>query len=226
MPITATTTLGEIVTEDARRTRVLEGFGLDYCCDGAQLLGDAVRAAGLDLGAVTAALDLPADSAPVSQTPGDAATLAHDIIDTHHAYMWQEIPRLAELVEKIYRVHGERHPELGRVRELYVRLVAELDPHMTREERSVFPAISKLEKGGAAAGDLGAAIDRLVDEHQVVGDLFKELNAVTGGYQVPADGCTSYRMTYEGLAEMEHDLHVHIHKENNILFPAARKLAP
>lgn len=226
MPIAATATLGDLVTEDSRRSRVLEKFGLDYCCDGAQTLADAATAAGLEVDAVISALELPSDAPAPTATPGDNAALAHDIIDTHHAYMWEEMPRLSELMDTIVRVHGERHPELAGIRDVYRQIVTELDPHMTREERSVFPAISKAEKGAAAAAaGLGAAIDQLIDEHQVVGDLFKKLNAMTGGYTVPEDGCHTYRMTFEGFAEMEHDLHVHIHKENNILFPAARELA-
>lgn len=227
MSVDTSASLGDLVTADPRRSRVLESFGLDYCCDGAQSLTDAATKAGLDLARLVSALNLPDAPPPVVAAPGDSAALAHDIVDTHHAYMWEEMPRLTELVEKIYRVHGDRHPELARVRELYLRIVAELEPHMTREERSVFPAISKMEKGlpVSAAVDMDATLDQLVDEHQVVGDLFKQLNELTGGYETPADGCHSYRMTYDALREMEHDLHVHIHKENNILFPAARTLA-
>lgn len=227
MPVSAAATLGDLVTEDSRRSRVFEKLGLDYCCNGADSLHVAATAAGLNVDEVIAALDLPADDAAPAVAPGNNAALAHDIVDTHHAYMWEEMPRLAALVDKIHRVHGERHPELAQVHQLFTKIVAELDPHMTREERSVFPAISKMEKGQptVGAGEMDATIDQLVDEHQVVGDLFRELNTLTNGYSVPDDGCNSYRMTYEGLREMEHDLHVHIHKENNILFPAARKLA-
>lgn len=226
MPISATASLGDLVTEDSRRSRVLEKFGLDYCCNGADSLADASKAAGIDIDAVIAALDLPDVPASAPGTAGDNASLAHDIVDTHHAYMWEEMPRLAALVEKVYRVHGERHPELKQVHAAFFKAMSALEPHMTAEERSVFPTISKLEKGQPATGAdvLSATLDRLVDEHQEVGDLFHEIKRLTGGYTWPADGCNSYKMMLEGLSEMELDLHEHIHKENNILFPAARKL--
>lgn len=226
MPVIATATLGDLVTEDARRSRILEKYGLDYCCNGGDTLADASAAAGLNLDEVTAALDLPDTPAPVSRAAGDNASLAHDIVDTHHAYMWEEMPRLAALVEKVFRVHGERHPELEEVHSAFFTAMAELEPHMTVEERSVFPTISKLEKGQRpqAADTLDETLDRLVDEHQVVGDLFHQIKQLTNDYTPPADGCNSYRMMLQGLDEMERDLHEHIHKENNILFPAARKL--
>lgn len=130
-------------------------------------------------------------------------------------------------MEKVNRVHGARHFELATVNELFTRAVAALDPHMTKEERVVFPAISRLERTGSAsvAGPLSDHIDMLVQEHAVVGDLFEEVNVVTGSYTVLEDGCGSYRAMLDGLRDMELDLHEHLHKENNILFPGALELA-
>lgn len=227
MIVGASTTLADLVIEDGRRARVLERFGIDYCCHGHRSLSDASAEAEVGLDDVRMALDLPEVSAHEttarSQGRGD---LAHDIVDTHHAYMWQEMPRLQSLVEKVHRVHGDRHPELARVDALFTEAVAALDPHMTKEERSVFPAISRLEKTGSpgAGGPLAEPIAVLIQEHTLVGDLFKEINSVTVSYTVPEDGCASYRAMLDGLREMELDLHEHIHKENNILFPGVLKL--
>lgn len=222
MTVDTNATLGDLVTEDPRRSRVLEKFGIDYCCNGQRALVDATSAAGLDLDVVTKALDLP-DPTP---TPGghealENAVLAHDIVDTHHAYMWEEMPRLQALVDKVDTVHGERHPELAGVRAAFTDAVTALDPHMTTEERVVFPAISRLEKTQAlsAFGSFAAPIQELRDEHDAVGRLFKQLRSLTADYAVPADACNSYRAMLQGLEEMELDLHEHIHKENNILFP-------
>ncbi len=226
MAIEAHTTLADLVIEDSRRARVLEGFGLDYCCEGHRSLSDATTAADVDLDEVRKALDLPEAAAQSTAKSQEAADLAHDIVDTHHAYMWEEMPRLQALVEKVHKVHGDRHPELAGVNDLFTKAVAELDPHMTREERSVFPAISRMEKTWSAGSprSLAGHIETLVQEHIVVGDLFKEINAVTGSYTVPEDACGSYRAMLDGLRDMELDLHEHIHKENNILFPSALKL--
>ncbi len=219
-------TLADLVIEDARRARVLEGFGLDYCCHGQRTLEDSAREAAVDLDAVIKALDLPTDTTPAASKSQERAALAHEIVDTHHAYMWEEMPRLQALVEKVHQVHGDGHPELSQVNELFAEAVTALDPHMTKEERIIFPAISRLEKTGSSgsAGPLTGHIETLVEEHTVVGDLFKEINSVTENYAVPQDACGSYRAMLDGLKEMELDLHEHIHKENNVLFPDALAL--
>jgi len=226
MSVDTSSTLADLVIEDSRRARVLEQFQLDYCCNGDRTLSEAAAAANVDLEEINTALDLPPETVRESTGSQERAALAHDIVDTHHAYMWEEMPRLQALVEKVHQVHGERHPELSTVHELFTEAVAALDPHMTKEERSVFPAISRLEKTGTpgTSGSLAEQVDLLMQEHTVVGDLFKEIRSVTAGYAVPEDGCASYRAMLDGLREMELDLHEHIHKENNILFPGALEL--
>jgi len=228
MSVDTSATLGDLVTEDPRRSRILERFGIDYCCSGQRSLADATNEAGLDLAEVAQALDLPEDSsAPQGATPRENAVLAHDIVDTHHAYMWEEMPRLQALVDKVQGVHGDRHPELARVRAAYTEAVAALDPHMTTEERVVFPAITRFEKSGAASATFGSfaePIEQLRAEHDAVGQLFKEIRTLTDGYAAPEDACNSYRAMLKGLEEMELDLHEHIHKENNVLFPRVLKL--
>lgn len=223
MAVATTATLGDLVAEDPRRSRVLEQLGLDYCCNGQRPLEEAARTAGLDLADVSARLDLPGEPPAVVAGDLEMAALAHDIVDTHHAYTWEEMPRLQALVDKVAGVHGERHPELAVVKELYGRVVAELEPHMTREERVIFPAISRLEKTQApvrlASGDFSDALRELIAEHDVVGDLLTQIHELTGGHTPPQDACNSYRAMLTGLAELEHDVHEHVHKENNLLFP-------
>jgi regulator of cell morphogenesis and NO signaling len=224
MSIDHRATLSELVTADPRRARVLETFGLDYCCHGERPLDEATVEAGLDVAAVSAALDIADVVAAVAPAgPTQNAALAHDIVDAHHAYMWEEMPRLRALVEKVATVHGTRHPELAQVQSDFEQVVAELDPHMTREERVVFPAIARMEKTQqpAPSGSLVESIGQLRAEHDAVGALFKHIRSTTDGYAVPADACNSYRAMLTGLQEMELDLHQHIHKENNILFPRA-----
>src|SRR5690625_663579 len=221
MCIDVNASLGDLAIEDPRRTKVFADFGLDYCCHGHVSLAQAVTESELDIETVRAALTIPGPAPSDEARDRAQSALAHDIVDTHHAYMWEEMPRLRELVDKVAQVHGASHPELAEVQTTYTAAIAALDPHMTMEERVVFPAISRIKKAGVAAppGSFSEPIQQLRDEHEVVGELFAQLRSLTGGYVVPEDACTSYRLMLEGLAHMERDLHEHIHKENNILFP-------
>lgn len=220
-------TLGEIVTLRPSLAADLERRGLDYCCHGGRTLTEAAEAAGLDAQTVAGELsDAHGDEPAAAWASLQTVELVDHIEAVHHRYLWAEFPRITALVDKIVTVHGDRHPELAEVQRLYTELRADLEPHLDREERELFPMIRRL----AAATDeaqldrraLTAQIDALAGEHETVGDLLDELNRVTSGYATPADGCASYAACYRALAVLEADTHLHVHKENNLLFPAAR----
>ncbi len=148
--------------------------------------------------------------------------LADHIVDVHHAYLRETLPRLGCLLDKVEQAHGVRHPELAQLRRVYYGLVNELTPHMLKEEHVVFPLIRRLAAGQRVAGndeDMRNLFQSLEDEHANVGDALARMRELTAGYQIPTDACVTYRAALEGLAELESDVHVHVHKENNILFP-------
>lgn len=214
-------TLAELVAENPARAVVLERVGLDFCCHGDRSLDDACHAAGLDPEAVTEALKAVADEVPSGWTGGGRGQLTAYVEETHHAYLHAELSALEGLSAKVRSVHGERHPELGEVAELVRNVAAELRPHLRTEETEVFPAIAALPPGAAGDEILAGRIAQLVAEHAALGAMLARLRALTGRYATPADGCASYRSLYERLAHLEADTHVHIHLENNVLFPAA-----
>lgn len=230
MTIDTTTTLGDLVTAHPELARELERRGLDYCCGGGRSLGDACAAAGLDAGDVVADLStlVDADRAPAEWASMDAATLVDHLVDTHHRYLWDEMPRLSALTAKIAGVHGERHPELHEVAAVYEALRADMEPHLLKEERVLFPMVRELAASATApafhCGTLRNPIGVMLREHDVVGDLLERLRALTSGYTVPADGCASYAQCYAGLERLEADTHLHVHKENNVLFPMVERM--
>lgn len=141
MPIDVAGTLGDLVTEDSRRMRVLEQLGLDYCCNGHRTLAEASTSAGLDPAVVAESLVFAEPPAVAERGPRENTDLAHEIVDTHHAYMWEEMPRLKALVDKVEGVHGTAHPEPAQVKAAFDEALGALEPHMTKEERQIFPAI-------------------------------------------------------------------------------------
>ena len=157
----------------------------------------------------------------------DPSALARHIVEHHHAYLHEELPLLDALAEKVLHAHGSRHPELAAVRRLVAAVRAELEPHLQKEEVVLFPAIDALVAGqrDLGLGSIGDPIRMMGVEHDRAGDLLVELRAAADDFVVPADGCASYRSLYERLARLEADTHEHIHKENNVLFPAAIALA-
>ena len=223
MSHTLSRTLGDLVAEVPSRATVLERLGLDYCCHGDRSVADACATAGLDPAAVAAELDQPAPATAPADHPTDPAALVDHIEATHHAYLHAELPELEVLADKVANVHGARHAELADVRRLVAALRADLEPHLLKEERVLFPAIRALMTGAREFpfGTVQNPIRMMRLEHDQAGDLLAELRTVTGGYAVPDDGCASYRSLYERLVALESDTHIHIHLENNVLFPEA-----
>ena len=225
--IDTSTGLGALVTAHPELARELERRGLDYCCGGARSLGEACRA--LDLDPEVTAQELSMALVPGAEPDDWAGMGPVELVDhleaTHHRYLWAELPRLTDLVAKIESVHGERHGELHDVAACFGEIRSDLEPHLLKEERVLFPAIRELaETGRVGSVPLDGPISVMLREHDRVGDLLARLRDLTDGYRVPDDGCGSYRACYEALAELEADLHLHIHKENNVLFPAVAQL--
>ncbi len=208
--------LADLVTEAPSRAAVLDRFGLDYCCHGQRPLGAACADAGVPVIDVVAALAVAGTDAAAGDVPTEPGRLARHIEVTHHGYLRDELPALAALADKVSAVHRSRHPELADVARLVARIGSDLPPHLAIEEETVFPASREPEPGA----DLLATVEALRDEHDALGELLAELRTITGDYAVPADGCASYRSLYTRLAQLEADTHVHVHLENNVLFPA------
>jgi regulator of cell morphogenesis and NO signaling len=223
-------TLAAIVDANPATARVLEHHQLDYCCGGQRTLDQACAERDLDPATVHAELE-----ATTTITAGEAAwttmgpaELVDHIEATHHRYLHDELPRLAALTGKVVGVHGAHHPELRRLAATYTALHADLEPHLAKEERVLFPMIRDLAEASTApsfhCGSLANPIPMMLLEHDRAGGLLAALREITSGYQPPADGCASYQELYRGLAELEADTHLHVHKENNVLFPAVLAL--
>ena len=158
--------------------------------------------------------------------------LAEYIEKKHHRYVEEKTPILRQFLDKLCKVHGERHPELFKINELFTASSGELASHMKKEELILFPFIkkmvkAKLENSAVQSPQFGTVenpIAMMMEEHDNEGSRFREIDALTNNYTPPADACNTYKVTYAMLQEFEKDLHLHIHLENNILFPEAIKL--
>ncbi|QKK08588.1 MAG: iron-sulfur cluster repair di-iron protein [Planctomycetota bacterium] len=224
-------TVGELVRENPARSRVFEHFSIDYCCGGKVPLREACRERGLDADRVAADLALvDAEPAPSTEDPASMglAALADHIEATHHAYLREELPRLDFMTKKVAQVHGDAEPRLHEIRQVFVTCREELEAHMLKEERVLFPMIRELEQAdGAVAfhcGSLANPIEMMEHEHDSAGHAMSRFKELTDGYAPPEWACNTYRAMVDGLAAFERDMHQHVHKENNVLFPRALEL--
>lgn len=220
-------TVGELVAERPSRSRVFQLHGIDFCCQGGRRLGEACERKGVESATVLA--DLEAESVETCEAfnpaeLGPAALIDH-IIDRHHVYLRNELPRLHEMAERVARVHGPHTPSLVELLEVFEAMMFELAHHLMKEEDVLFPAIGAMASGETAGIPLDGAIATMLEEHDDAGAALRRMRELTHGYAAPDGACNTYRALFAGLAELEEDLHRHIHLENSVLFPTARKLA-
>lgn len=230
--ITPETTVGRIVAEQPNRSRVFEELGVDYCCGGKKPLAEVCAKKGLDVGEVVERLLTVQGAAnpeePVRFLDMPLPELADHIEATHHAYLVRELPRLMRMIDKVSKVHGDRDSRLGQVREVFAQFQGELESHMMKEERVLFPAIRRLcgidSPCACNPATIAAPIQVMEAEHDAAGDALKTMRGLTEGFTPPDWACNTYRAMLDGLLELEGDMHQHVHKENNILFPRALAL--
>lgn len=229
MDITKESLIGQIVAENYKTSSVFKNAGIDFCCNGDRTLAEAcnndeeaIKQLIISLEETAAQKDNKA-SVEFNYWPLD---LLSDYIEkTHHRYVSAKTPEINEYLEKIIQVHGERHPELLEVDRLFKETAGQLAMHMKREELMLFPVIRKMTKTQRKVktlfGSIRNPIETMMNEHDDEGERFRQIAALTNNYTLPADGCETYRVTLALLQEFEDDLHLHIHLENNILFPKA-----
>lgn len=236
MLLDATKTVREFAIEIPNATRVFEQLKIDYCCGGNTPLKEACGQKGLNVEEVLQLLG-EAGPAEVSSEAADApslplAQLINLILEKHHVFTRNELNRLTALLEKVCSVHGMNHPELLHIQSQFLNLRAELESHMMKEERILFPYITRLEGAViehrpapfAPFGEVRNPIEAMMREHDAAGDILKSIRELSNDFATPQDGCLSYHTLYNALEELEKDLHQHIHLENNILFPRSLEI--
>jgi regulator of cell morphogenesis and NO signaling len=230
--IAAQSTLRSIALQEPATIRVFERFHLDYCCGGNRPLDDACTQKGLDVNAVLASLTEVANAAEPAASDFAHATpteLIRHIIQTHHAYIRSELPRLLPLAERAAAKHGPVRPELRQIERQLNQLAEELLSHLNKEEKILFPYIEALEQSRndgtnapkACFDTVGSPIQAMVHEHEAAGALLDNMRAATQNFTPWAEACPTLAGLYHGLDAFERDLHRHVHLENNRLFPLA-----
>ncbi|WP_410073445.1 iron-sulfur cluster repair di-iron protein [Barnesiella intestinihominis] len=226
-----TQTVGQIVADKYEAANVFEKYGIDYCCHGSTPLLEACKNANVELDQVQKELENTPSSAHgnIDFTNWPIDLLIDYILKIHHRNIRSHGPELLHLLDKVCNVHGDRHPELYKIRTLFHDSLESLYSHLDKEELVLFPYIYEMFKAREEhkhlpdfhCGSIEAPISVMLSEHEAEGERFQHINRLTQNYTVPKDACNSYRLAFDRLKSFEKALHQHIHLENNIVFPRA-----
>lgn len=222
-------TVGEIVANDFRTASIFKESGIDFCCGGKQSIAEACKEKSVDVSNLEKQIiDLEASAILPSQNfkEWELDFLADYIVNTHHKYVLKTLSELIFYTKKIADVHGDNHPELIAVAELFAKINDELLQHLKNEEEVLFPAIKKALNNPSpeVRATIKSEIERMQGEHDFAGGSMDKINVMTNEYSLPKDACNTYRVAFRLLEQFEDDLHVHVHLENNILYPKALTL--
>jgi len=222
-------TIGEIVANDFRAATLFKDSGIDFCCGGNISLFEVCATNTLDLEHFVQELNLlaqTAESNPMRFNDWELPFLCDYIIQTHHKFVLKHLPDLVFYTQKIADVHGENHVELVEVARLFAQINTELLQHLKNEEEILFPAIklAVVNSTSDAKSTIISEITRMQGEHEFAGGAMDKINMLTNHYLIPEDACNTYRVALKMLEQFEDDLHIHVHLENNILYPKALKI--
>jgi regulator of cell morphogenesis and NO signaling len=226
--------VGDFVKENIRTAHVFKKYGIDFCCGGGVSLERACRKENVNVDDIVADLLKLENVSAGTQNfdKWELDFLCDYIVNTHHAYVAEAMPMILSYAQKVANVHGHAHPAVVEINKLFSEVVNELTLHMKKEELVLFPYIKKLVKAKNENtvpeepnfGTVQNPITMMEREHEAAGDLLKQIALLSNNYTIPEWGCNTFKALYNKLDEFEQDLHIHVHLENNILFPKAIEL--
>jgi len=226
-------TLASIALSHHEYIPVLERYSLDFCCRGKKTLQEACIEKNLPLHTVVNEM-IQSVKEVKSQMPFTEMTadqLISYILIHHHFYVKNSAGTILGHIEKIVTKHGDTYPYMHKVLNLFTEVIEELLPHMGKEEKILFPRIKEMASSlsqspfnALSPEFINAPIQMMEAEHDNAGQLLFEIRKLTNQYTPPEDACTTHRVCLEELKAFEEDLHQHVHLENNILFPMAKKM--
>lgn len=136
----------------------------------------------------------------------------------YHQKIEADINDLMPHIDKVVRVHGESHPHLPAVRNLFLQLVAELNEHIKKEE-TVFNLIDDIK---ADANILEFEISSLAGNHLAFESVLENISELTNEFTAPEGSCRTYNLVYDSLKAFNEKLNQYENLESNVLFDKIR----
>lgn len=159
-------------------------------------------------------------------------SLSTYIVNNHHAYAKRELPKLVRLAQEVAHLYGSTETELPAIAAALDKLHGDLTAHLAKDEMVLFPFIEDLERDlstGFALPHLcfelvANTVAKMTREHDSAGTLLVEIRKLSHNFAASEAAGPGVHSFYDGLKELDLDLHRSIRMENDVLFPRALAL--
>jgi regulator of cell morphogenesis and NO signaling len=222
------TTVGEMVRQNPRLAELFTRVGIDFCCNGHDLLDEAARKANVDTELVKKQIEELSVAEKAENFNYDGMSLSQlidHILSYHHEYIYKSSEYILSVLNKVYDRHGANHPELAQIKYLTESILGELPIHQHKEEMILFPYIKSLDGGqisnDSCFGTVANPIAAMESDHVATGKMLFSIRDLSDNFTPPADACTSFELLYKLLKALFENIQQHIHLENNLLHPKA-----
>ncbi|MBU3113717.1 iron-sulfur cluster repair di-iron protein [Clostridium lacusfryxellense] len=219
--------LGEVVSIFPGAAEIFNTYKIDYCCGGHDTLAGALDEIEIDNGKIIEELNnayeefIKNNSEYKDWRKEKPSTLIKHIVQTHHEFTKKQLREIDILLFKVLKVHFNHHSEeLLKVHRNFGNLKIELEEHLIKEEENLFPLIENYEitKNEVVLSEIQKIIKDTESEHDAAGNIIKELEKITRDFNAPEGACTSFKLVYTKIHDLEKDLFIHIYLENSVLF--------
>ncbi len=226
--------VSDIVAQDYRTAEVFRRHGIGYCCGGKWPMKIACQMQGVDADIVQAELEIATRNIQVSNlldfADWDIDFLIDYLLNVHHQYLKKTLPQTLQLVTGFAEEHTKKFPFLTDLEKKFGLLVKQLATSMTQEEEVLFPYIRQIAHAHKDKEPYAVLLVRtlrkpveetMLSNHEAVTDIIFSLREITNRYTTPPQVCTSHRVVFAKLKELDNDLMQHLYLEQSILFPRA-----
>lgn len=210
-PFISTNQTGDIATAFPLATKVFQKYHIGFCCECNRPIGEVLREKKLPEREILGTLNkLYHDTHVlrdhnVNWNQESFSHLIDHLIKIHHTYLNDALPELSTFTTKVLRVHGNNHPELLSVHNLFDKLKTGIEQHIVEEDGVLFPKIKSYEEAPTDDKwfDLFRTIRDSEDEHAKTKHLLEETRHITNNYSIPEGVCKTYALTYLKLEKLE-----------------------
>jgi regulator of cell morphogenesis and NO signaling len=224
----------EIVLSNFNTIEIFEKHNVDFYCEGKRTLSETCAEMGLDVKIIVDEIN-SIDSEINGDLPKfndmNLTDLSNYIVDKHHSYVKKTLQSLENNLYAPAEIKNDS-PNFTSLRNQFDLLKVDLKNHSSKEENILFPYIKYLEEckksddkpKTTSFGNISNPINVLESEHKTVRDILTKIKELTQNYSLLEKLSAVQKSVYTKFKEFELDLHIHIHLEDNLLFPKAIEL--